>query len=106
MAKAAHYGTAFSAPVDIIFMTPDALFVKRRQQRNRYFLCQFFFVTSGTLAPFSLISVGKDIKIMVADPASKDGFVQIMIKPYGVFIVFAKFSAFEVHNPYISHFIF
>jgi hypothetical protein len=82
MTKTAHYGTAFPTPVDIIFMTTDALFVKRRQQRNRYFFSQFFFVTSGTFAPLSLISVGKNIKIMVADPASKDGLVQVMIKPY------------------------
>jgi hypothetical protein len=75
MAKPAHNGTAFPAPVDIIFMTTDALFVKRRQQRNWYCLCQFFFVASGALAPFALISVGKDIKIMVADPASEDIFV-------------------------------
>jgi len=75
MAKPAHYGTAFPAPVDIIFMTTDALFVKRRQQRNRYLLCQLLFVASGALAPFALISVGKDIKIMVADPASEDIFV-------------------------------
>jgi hypothetical protein len=63
-------------------------------------------VACGALAPFALISVGKNIKIMVADPASKDGFVQIMIKPYGVFIMFTKFPAFEVHDPYFSHFIF
>mgnify|MGYP006889794974 FL=1 len=75
MTKPAHYGTAFPAPVDIILMTTDALFVKRRQQRNRYLLCQFFFVTSGTFAPFALIPVGKHIKIMVADPASEDIFV-------------------------------
>ena len=80
MTKPAHQRTAFSAPVDIIFMTSDTLFVKRRQQRNRDFLCQLFFVTSGALAPFAHISVVEDIKIMVADPASKDGFVQIVVK--------------------------
>ena len=75
MTKPAHYGAAFSTPLDIILMTTDALFVKRCQQRNRYLLCQLLFVTSGTLAPFALIPVGKDIKIMMADPAPKIGFV-------------------------------
>ena len=75
MAKSAHYGTTFPAPVNIILMTTDALFVKCGQQRNRYLLCQLLFVTSGTLAPFALISVGKNIKIMVADPAPEDIFV-------------------------------
>jgi len=75
MAKPAHYGTAFSAPVNIILMTTDAFFVKRRQQRNRYLLCQLLLVTSGALAPFALISVGKNIKIVVADPAPEDIFV-------------------------------
>ena len=98
MTKPAHYGTAFPAPVDIILMTTDALFVKRRQQRNRYLLCQLLFVTSGTFAPFALIPVGKDIKIMVADPASKDGFMQIMIKPYGMLMMPAEFFAFKIHN--------
>ncbi len=94
MAKPTHYGTAFTAPVDIIFMTPDTLFVKCRQQRNRDFLCQLFFVACGALASFALIPVGKDIEIMVAHPASKDGFVQIVVKPNGMFMALAKFLAF------------
>jgi len=56
-------------------MTADALFVKGRQQRNRDFLCQPFFVACGALASFPLISVVEDIEIMVADPAPKDGFM-------------------------------
>jgi len=75
MTKPAHYGTAFSAPVDIVFMTPDTLFVKGRQKGNRDFLCQPFFVACGALASFALISVVEDIEIMVADPAPKDGFM-------------------------------
>jgi hypothetical protein len=51
-------------------------------------------VASGTLAPFALISVGKDIKVMVAHPASKDGFVQIVVKPNGMFMALAEFPTF------------
>jgi len=94
MTKPAHYGTAFSAPVDIILMTPDTLFVKGRQQRNRDFLCQSFFVACGALAPFALISVVEDIEIMVADPASKEGFMQIVVKPNRMFMSLAKLLAF------------
>ena len=94
MAKPAHYWTAFSAPVDIIFMTTDTLFVKRRQQRNRDFLCQLFFMACGALAPFALISVVEDIEIMVAHPASKNNFMQIVVKPHRMFMVFAEFLAF------------
>jgi hypothetical protein len=94
MTKPAHYGAAFSTPLDIILMTSDALFVKCRQKWNRNFLCQPFFVASGTFAPFALIPVGKDIKIMMTDPASNGGFVQIMIKPHGMLMKPAEFSAF------------
>ena len=105
MTKSAHYRTAFSAPVDIIFMTTDALFVKRRQQRDRYFFCQFFFVACSALAPFTFVSVVEDVEIMVAHPASKNGFVQVMIKPYRVFMEFAELSAFKVHNTFLDLFI-
>jgi len=94
MTEPAHYWTAFTAPVYIIFMTPDTLFVKCRQQRNRDFICQPFFVACGALAPFALISVVEDIEIMVAHPASKDGFVQIVVKPNGMLMALAKFLAF------------
>jgi len=83
-------------------MTPDALFVKRRQQGNRNFLCQPFFVASGTFASFAFIPVVKDIKIMMANPASNGGFVQIMIKSHGMLMAPAKFSAFEIHNSCIG----
>ena len=94
MTESAHYGTAFTAPVDIIFMTPDTLFVKCRQQRNRDFICQPFFVACGALAPFAHISVVEDIEIMVAHPASEDVFVQIVVKPNGMFMALAKLLAF------------
>jgi hypothetical protein len=83
-------------------MTPDALFVKRRQQRNRNFLCHLFFVASGALTSFAVIPVGKDIKIMMAHPASNGGFVQIMIKSHGMLMAPAEFSAFEIHNSCIG----
>lgn len=105
MTIATHYGTTFAAPVDIVFMTPDTLFVKCRQKGNRDFLCQPFFVACGALASFALISVVEDIKIMVAHPASKDGFVQIVVKPNGMFMALAKFLAFKIHDSFIGFFI-
>jgi hypothetical protein len=105
MAKPAHYGTAFTVPSDIIFMTPDTLFMKCRQQRNRDFLCQSFFVACGALAPFTLVSVVEDIEIMVAHPASKSNFMQIVVKPHRMFMVFAECLAFNVHNTFLDLFI-
>jgi len=79
--------------------------MKSRQKGNRDFLCQLFFVASGALAPFALISVGEDIEIMVANPAPKNGFVYIMVKPHGTFMVLAKFLAFKIHDSLIGFFI-
>jgi len=105
MAKPAHYWTAFAAPVDIILMTSDTLFMKRCQKGNRDFFCQLFFVACGALASFALISVVEYIKIMVAHPASKDGFVQIVVKPNGMIIALAKFLALKIHDSFIGFFI-
>jgi len=104
MAKPAHQGTAFTPPDNIIFMTPDTLFVKCRQQRNRDFLCQSFFVACGALAPFALVSVVEDIEIMVAHPASKNNFMQRVVKPHGMFMVFAELLAFNVHDAFLDFF--
>jgi hypothetical protein len=86
-------------------MTTDTLFVKSRQQRNRDFLCQLFFMACSALTPFALISVVENVEIMVTDPALKDGFMQIMIKPYGMFMFFAEFLAFKIHDSFIGFFI-
>jgi hypothetical protein len=86
-------------------MTSDTLFVKGRQQRNRDFLCQPFFVACGAFAPFAFIPVVEDIEIMVAHPASKDGFVQIVVKPNGMFMALTKFLALKVHDPFLNLFI-
>ena len=53
-----------------------------------------FFVACSALASFALISVVEDIEIMVAHPASNDVFVQIVVKPNGMFMALAKFLAF------------
>ena len=105
MTKPTHYGTTFTAPVYIIFMTSDTLFVKCRQQGYRDFICQPFFVACGALAPFAHISVVEDIEIMVAHPASKDGFMQIVVKPHGMFMVFTECLAFNVHDTFLDLFI-
>jgi hypothetical protein len=86
-------------------MTPDTLFVKCRQQRNRDFLSQLFFMACGALAPFALVSVVEDIEIMVAHPASKNNFMQIVVKPHGMFMVFAELLAFNVHDAFLDFFI-
>jgi len=53
-----------------------------------------FFVAPGALAPFSFVPVAEDIEIMVANPATNNSFVQIMVKPYKMLIVFAELLAF------------
>ncbi len=105
MTKSAHDGTAFATPLDIILMAPDASFVERRQQRNRNLFGQFFFMASRTLTAFAIIPVRIDIKIMMADPAPKIGFVQIMVKPHGMLMKPAEFSAFEIHDSCTGLFI-
>ncbi len=105
MTKPAHYGTTLTTPNDIIFMTSDALFVKGCQQRNRDFIGQLLFVACGALASFALVSVAKNVKIVVAYPASKDGFVQIVVKANGMFMELAKFPAFKIHNPFFDLFL-
>ena len=64
-----------------------------------------FFVACGALTPFTLISVVEDIEIMVTDPAPEDVFVQIVVKPNGMFMVLAELSAFNVHNTFLDLFI-
>jgi len=97
-----HDGTAFTAPVDIILMTPDALFMKRRQKGDRDFAGQLFFVASGTLASLAFIPVGKNIEIMVANPALENDFMQIMVEYHRAFTVSAEFLAFKVHDSFIG----
>ena len=49
--------------------------MKGHQQGNWNIFVEFLFVTGGTLAAFTEVSVGEDIKIMMADPATKNGLV-------------------------------
>jgi hypothetical protein len=64
-----------------------------------------FFVACSALASFALISVVINVEIMVAHPASNDVFVQIVVKPNGMFMVLAELSAFNVHNTFLDLFI-
>ena len=41
-------------------------------------------VTSGALAAFTFVPIGKYIKIVVADPTAHDGLVQIVVKPHQI----------------------
>jgi len=94
MAKPAHHGTAFTAPDNIIFMASDTFFMKSCQQGDRYFFSKMFFVAPGTFTSFAVVSVGENIEIMVANPAAEFIFVQIVVKPYKVFMTFSEFPAF------------
>jgi hypothetical protein len=51
-------------------------------------------MAAGTFAPFTLIPVGEYIEIVVANPTANNGFVQIVVKPYRMLMVFAEFPAF------------
>jgi len=56
-------------------MTASAFLMKGHQQGNWNIFVKSLFVTGGTLAAFTEVSVGEDIKIMMADPATKNGLV-------------------------------
>jgi len=75
-------------------MTASAFLMKGHQQGNWNIFVESLFMTGGTLAAFTEVSVGEDIKIMMADPATKHGFVQIVIKPHLRLKVFTKTFAF------------
>jgi hypothetical protein len=51
-------------------------------------------MAAGTFAPFTLTSVREYIEIVVANPAANNDFVQIVVKPYRMLMVFAEFPAF------------
>ena len=75
-------------------MTAPAFLMKGHQQGDWNIFVEFLFVTGRALAALTEVSVGEDIKIMMADPATKNGFVQIVIKPHLRLKVFAKTFAF------------
>jgi hypothetical protein len=62
-------------------------------------------VAAGALAPFAEISVGEDIKIVVAGPATNKGFMQIVVKSNRRLKVFFKTQAFQVHNSLLDFFL-
>ncbi len=85
-------------------MTAPAFLMKGHQQGYWNIFVEFLFVTGGALAAFTEVSVGEDIKIMMADPATKNGLVQIVIKPHRRLKVFTKTFAFQVHDPFLGFF--
>ena len=56
-------------------MAAYTLFVKRHQQGYRDILFKLFFVADGAFTPFTVVSIGEDIKIVVANPAAENIFV-------------------------------
>jgi hypothetical protein len=62
-------------------------------------------VTSGALAAFTFVPIGKYIKIMVADPTAHDGLVQVVVKPHLGPLVLTELSAFQVHDPFQGFFL-
>ena len=86
-------------------MTASAHLMIGHQQGYWNFLVESLFVAGGALAAFTEVSVGKDIKIMMTDPATKNGFVQIVIKPHRRLKMFFKPFAFQVHDPFLDFFL-
>jgi len=86
-------------------MTAPAFLMKGHQQGHWNIFVEFLFVTGRALAAFTEVSVVEDIKIMMADPATKNGLVQIVIKSHRRLKVFTKTFAFQVHDPFLD-FIF
>jgi len=85
-------------------MTAPAFLMKGHQQGYWNIFVEFLFVTGGALAAFTEVSVGEDIKIMMADSAAKNGLVQIVIKPHFRLKVFTKTFAFQVHDSFLGFF--
>ena len=78
--------------------------MKGRQQGYRNILVEFLLMAGGALTAFAEIPVGEHIKVMVAHPATQNGFVQIVVKPDRRLIVPAESFAFQVHNPFLDLF--
>ena len=75
------------------------------QQGYRNVFIEFFFMAAGALAPFTKVPVREDIEIVVADPATNEGFMQIVVKPYRRLEVFLKSQAFQVHDSLLDIFL-
>jgi hypothetical protein len=86
-------------------MTAPAFLMKGHQQGHWNVFVEFLFVTGGALAAFTEVSVGENIKIMMADPATQNGFVQIVIKPHRRLKMFFEPFAFQVHDPFLGFFL-
>ncbi len=56
-------------------MTAPAFLMKGHQQGHWNIFVEFLFVTAGALTAFTEVSIGENIKIMVADSATKNGLV-------------------------------
>jgi hypothetical protein len=63
------------------------------------------FVASGAFAAFAEIPVGEHIKIMVADSAAQNGFMQIVVEPHRRLKVLTEPSAFQIHDPFLYFFL-
>jgi hypothetical protein len=82
-------------------MTAPAQLMKGHQQGHWEIFVEFLLVTGGTLAAFTEVPVVKHIKIMVTHPATKNGFVQIVVKSNLRLIVLTESFAFQVHDPFL-----
>jgi hypothetical protein len=71
-------------------MTAFAHLMIGHQQRYWNIFIEFLFVAAGALAAFTKVSVGEDIKIMVAGPATNKGFMKIVVESNRRLIMFFK----------------
>jgi len=75
MAVAAINRSGGSTPVQVFFMACDTTSMKGLQKRHRDVFACLPLVTTGALAPFSLVSIGKYPEIMMTDQTLKDVFM-------------------------------
>jgi len=75
------------------------------QQRYGDILVELLFVATGAFAAFAEVTVGKHIKIMVADSAAQLGLMYIVVELHRRLEVFTEPSAFQVHDPFLDIFL-
>jgi hypothetical protein len=86
-------------------MASYAFFMERHQQGYGDLLVKLPSVTTGTFAAFTLVPVGEHIKIMVADPATYDVFVPIVVKTHRRKVALIELPASQVHDPFLDLFL-
>jgi hypothetical protein len=79
-------------------MTTFTAFMKCVVQGYGDLMGRLFLVTTGALAPLSIISIEVQLEIMMTRSAANDCFMEVMVKHYRWSLMFAEFSAFQYHG--------